>query len=226
MSRPRLKTCPFLGPIGPEEAWSARVLPADYATRPLAYVPPRITLSEAELDLASRYEKGDFSGGYVASQVAYFRRGPTPERHRNRREHFRRLKEEVDRCGLVLPAAFVELVESDDFMSRLRHNSIRLQLPSRLVPLSSHPDHQLFMIFAEGQGCGCWQLLLAPDGGHVVTFSGDSFDPSNWPAGHAPTPSPSNLYQCAESFSQWIVNYFAECVEGDRHYDRLLEKFA
>jgi hypothetical protein len=225
MARPRLKTCPFLGPIGPKETWSVRVLPADHATRPLAYLPPPIMLSEAELDLASRYEKGDFSGGYVASQVAYFRRGPTPERHRERHERFRRLKEEVDRCGLVLPAAYIELVERDDFVSRLRHNTIWLRLPSRLVPLSSRPDHRLFLIFAEGQGCGFWHLLLALDGGHVVTFSKLSFDPNSYPGGRAPEPSPSNLYQCAENFSQWIVNYFAECVEGDRHYDRLLEEF-
>ena len=37
----------------------------EYETDPFRYLPPRITLSAEELDLANRYERGDFSGGYI-----------------------------------------------------------------------------------------------------------------------------------------------------------------
>jgi hypothetical protein len=171
MPRPNLPTCPFLGPGADGQTQPTRILPPDYETQPLKYLPPRIVLSDEESELAARYEKGNFSGGYVTSQIACFRRGPSAEQHQRRREKFQRLKAEVDRRGLILPEAFIELVESDDYVSRLRHNYIWIQLPDELVPLPSDPEFTLFLIFGEGQGCGYWHLLLAPDGGHVVAFS-------------------------------------------------------
>jgi hypothetical protein len=185
-----------------------------------------MVLSDAELDLAARYEKGNFSGGYVASQIALFRRGPSAEANQARRETFRRLQAEVDRRGLVLPADFVELVESDDYVSRLRHNCIWIRLPDELVTLPSDPQYTLFLIFGEGQGCGYWHLLLAPDGGHVVAFSEHPFGLRNlYPSGREPDLASFKVYRCADSFAQWIVNFFAESIEGDRHYEEMLRKY-
>jgi hypothetical protein len=135
------------------------------------------------------------------------------------------LKAEVDRRGLVLPKAFVELVESDDYVSRLRHNSIWITLPDELVSLPSDPEYTLFLIFGEGQGCGYWHLLLAPDGSHVVAFSEHHFG-LKLPGGYDPDLASFTVYKCAESFSQWIVNFFAESMAGDRHYEELLVKYA
>jgi hypothetical protein len=189
-------------------------------------LPPKIVLSDAELDLAARYEKGNFSGGYVTSQIAFFRRGASAEQHQKRREKFQRLKAEVDRRGLILPEAFAQLVESDDFVSRLRHNCIWIQLPDELVPLPSDPEFTLFLIFGEGQGCGYWHLLLAPDGGHAVAFSEHPFGLQNiYPSGYQPDLASFKVYRCADSFSQWIVNFSAESIEGDRHYEEMLRKY-
>lgn len=227
MGRPDLPTCPFLGPVADGQAQVTRTLPPDYQTQPFKYLPPKIVLSEDDLELAARYEKGgDFSGGYLTSQIAYFRRGPSADEHRKRREKFERLKADVARRGLRLPEAFIELVESDDYVSRLRHNSIWLQLPDELVPLPSDPDYTLFLIFGEGQGCGYWHLLLAPDGGHLVTFSEHPFGLRNlYAPGYEPDLSTVKIYRCAESFSEWVVKFFAESIEGDRHYEEMLVKY-
>ena len=101
-----------MGPVVAGHPPQARVLPPDYETQPFKYLPPGIVLSDKELELAARYEKGNVSGGYVTSQIAWFRRGPSIEQHQKRREKFRQLKAETDRRGLVLPGAFIELVES------------------------------------------------------------------------------------------------------------------
>ncbi len=221
-----LPTCSFLGPAADGEPHPTRVLPADCETHLFKYLPPKIVLSDAELELAARYEKGDFSGGYVSSQIALFRRGPSAEGHQTRREKLKRLKAEVDRRRLALPEAFVELVESDDYVSRLRHNCIWIQLPDELVPLPSNPEFTLFLIFGEGQGCGFWHLLLAPDGGHVVTFSEHPFGMRDiYPSGYQPDLASFKVYRCADSFAQWIVNFFAESIEGDRHYEEMLQKY-
>ena len=226
MARPNLPTCPLMGPVADGQPRSTPVLPPDYEKRPFKYLPPKIVLSDAELDLAARYEKGNFSGGYVTSQIACFRRGPSAEQHQKRREKFGQLKADVDRRGLVLPEAFVELVESDDYVSRLRHNCVWIQLPDELVPLPSDPEHTLFLIFGEGQGCGYWHLLLGPDGGHAVTFSDHPFGLRNlYPSGYQPDLASFKVYRCAESFSQWIVNFFAESIAGDRHYEEMLVKY-
>lgn len=225
MTRAKLKTCPFLGPTPGGRQPSDRPLPADYETDPFKYLPPRIRLSDAELDLANRYQRGDFSGGYVASQIAFFQGGPSAENHRRRRERFQQMRAEVDRLGLVLPPAYVALVESDDYVSRLRHGGIWLRIPDEVVPLPAAPDHMLYLIFYESQGCGYWHLLLSPDGGHVVTTSGYHFGIRyEYPGGRGPNPAEFEVYQCALSFAAWIVNYFAECVEDDRHYERLLKE--
>jgi hypothetical protein len=185
-----------------------------------------MALSEAELDLARRYEKGDFSGGYGTWQIAHFRRGPSAEQHEARRVQFRRLQAEVHRQGLVLPEPFIELVESDDYVTRLRHNTIWLTVADDVVPLPSHPEYKLFVIFYEGQGCGYWHLLLGSDGSHAVAFSEHGFGlRDTYPGGAGPDVSSIPIYQCATSFAEWIVLYFAECVEGDRHYEKLLAQW-
>jgi hypothetical protein len=226
MPRPNLKTCPFLGPPSGEEQQPSRPLPADYESQPFRYLPPRITLSQTELELAGRYEKGDFAGGYLTSQIACFRRGSTAEQHQKRREKFRRLKAEVDQLGLLLPDAYIELVESDDYVAKLRHNCIWLRLPDELAGLPSYQQYKLFLIFAEGQGCGYWHLLLGPDRGHVVTYSEHPFGLRGmFLPGYEPDLASIEVYKCADSFSQWIVNFFAESVEGDRQYEKILEKY-
>jgi hypothetical protein len=227
MRKPTLKNCPFFGPVDEADRVPTRRVPADHATRPFKYLPPKITLSKAELELARRYERGDFSGGYLTSQIARFRRGPTAEQHRRRREKFRQLRSEIDRLGLVLPSAYVELVESDDYVARLRHNSIWLRLPDELVSLPSHPEHKLFLIFQEAQGGGYWHLLLAPGGGHVVAYSEHPFGVQQaFVAGYEPDLGSIEVYQCATSFSRWIVNFFAECIGGDRRYEEILTRYS
>ena len=226
MSPLSLPTCPFLGPSTHPSKESTRELPPDFETHPFKYLPPRIVLTHAELDLAQRYRNGDFSGGYATSQIACFRLGPTPECHHQRRETFRRLEAEVDRQGLVLPDTYVELVESDDYVTRLRHNTIWLTIPDEIVPLPSNPEYKLYLIFREGQGCGYWHLLLGPDGSQLVTFSEHPFGLRNmYPGGFEPDTSTIVVYQCARSFPEWIVLYFADCMDGDRHYEMMLAEY-
>lgn len=221
-----LPDCPFLGPLTDPNRVCNRDLLPDCDSDPFKYLPPRIVLSAAELELARRYEQGDFSGGYGTSQIAHFRRGPSDKQHAARRAKFRRLQSEVDRQNLVLPAAFIELVESDDYITRLRHNTIWLTVPDEVVPLPSNPDHKLFLMFYEGQGCGYWHLLLGPDGSHVVVFSEHGFGLCNaYPAGIGPNIASIPIYRCAQTFAEWIVLYFADCIEGDRHYQKSLTQW-
>jgi hypothetical protein len=49
------------------------------------------------------------------------------------------MRVEVERRGLVLPPAYIELVESDDYVTRLRHNNIWLRIPDEVPPLLSAP---------------------------------------------------------------------------------------
>jgi hypothetical protein len=54
-----------MGPVVDGQPQPTSVLPLECETQPFKYLPPKMVLSDAELDLAARYEKGDFSGGYV-----------------------------------------------------------------------------------------------------------------------------------------------------------------
>ena len=224
-----LPRCPYMGPTITDDNGDTppiRMLPPDFATNPFKYLPPRYVLSEDEVDLAARYEQGDFSRGYMQSQIAYFRRDKTLTEHANRKHRFGELKGKAARLGIVLPPALVELVENDDYINRLRHNTVWLGFADEIVPLPSHSDHYLMLVFVEAQGCGNWHLLFAPDGSHMMALSEHGFgDSSAYPGGKQPDPSRFAVYECADSFNAWLVNYFAECVAEDAHYDRLLLQY-
>ena len=75
-----MKRCPRMGP-GEGRDYVERTLPGCYRANPFRYLPPVYELSEAEARLAEQYERRDFSGGYLASQIAHFRRPLPAEQH-------------------------------------------------------------------------------------------------------------------------------------------------
>lgn len=223
----KLPLCPFMGPPHTAEPPRPfRELPADYETNPFKYLPPQYVLSEDELDLAARYDKGDFSRGYLASQIACFRREKTPQEHAQRRKSFAPIQLHADRLGVALPPALLELVEADEYNNRLRHNSVWLSFGDEIVPLPAHPNYFLLLVFAEGQRCCYWHLLFQPDGSHAMAWSEHGFgDSKAYPGGRQPDPTQFQIYQCANSFNAWLVNFFFECIEEDATYDRRLKQF-
>jgi hypothetical protein len=226
MEKPQLPKCHFLG-LSQSRAERDRItLPSNAAGDPFAFLPPAVELSTEELDLAARYENNDISGGYLRSQIAHFRKPKPKEQHEERRARLRNLQSLVDAEGLKLPDSFVKLVENDDYINRIRHNTIWLTLPEKLVPMPRTPQHQLANIFYEGQGCGFWHLLLAPDKSHVVVFSGDPLGlPGEYIGGFKPDLATYTFYQCAPTFDEWLVYYFLECIDHDKHYADMLEKY-
>jgi len=201
-------------------------LPPDYKTNPFKYLPPEIVLSDAELKLAEQYENGDFSGGYLSSQIAYFRRARRREDHDRRRAKFHQIKTVTAAEGLTLPSEFITLMETDSYVDRLRHNTIWLQLPDEIVPLPADPSRQMLLFCGEGQGCGYWHLLLSPDGTHCVAYCDEPFGKKGiYPSGYEPDLGDFEVNQCADSFAEWIVAYFAACIQEDRKYEALLAKF-
>jgi hypothetical protein len=205
-----LPACPFMGPPHPAEPpRPLRELPSDFETNPFKYLPPRYVLSADELDLAARYEQGDFSRGYLASQTAYFRREKTPEEHARRRNRFAPIQAQAERLGLAFPPALLELVETDEYNNRLRHNTMFLSFGTEIAPLPAYPNHFLLLVFAEEQGCGNWHLLFKPDGSHAMALSEHGFgDYDAYPGGKQPDPTRYEVYQCADSFNAWLVNFF------------------
>lgn len=217
----------YFGPSSPDAAGRFKnyKVPPDYDTNPFKYLPAEVSLSDAELKLAEQYENGDFSGGYMTSQIACFRRPKPKQRHDDRRAKFQMLRNSVDAEGLVLPPAFIELVETDNYIDRLRHNTIWLRLPDEIVPLPDDPAQKMFLMFGGSSDYGGWYLLLSPDGTHVVAYCNEPVGlVSGYPPGRAPDIADCDVYQCAETFCEWIVIYFADCVRGDDRYEELLLK--
>ncbi len=228
MAIPTLRKCPYFY-FGPSSCIDGRFekyeLTDDYEATPFKYLPTEITISDAERKLVEQYESGDFSGGYLTSQIACFRRPKPKQRHDDRRAKFYVLRKQVEAEGLVLPPAFIELVETDNYIDRLRHNTIWLQLPDQIVPLPDDPSRKMFLMFHGSPDYGGWHLLLSPDGTHVVTYCDRPVGLVNgYPPGRAPNVANCDVYQCSETFNEWIVNYFADCIRGDHRYDELLQR--
>src|SRR5262245_743358 len=142
MDSPELPKCHYFGPHFGEKP-DRVTLPTNAAADPFAFLPDAIELSPEELDLATRYENNDLSGGYLRSQIAHFRKPQPKERHEQRRARMRTLQLLVAAKRLKLPASFVRLAGNDDYNNRIRHNNVWLMLPDALVPFPSAPDHFL-----------------------------------------------------------------------------------
>ena len=223
---PNLPRCtfPYPGAGEDEDDVVPPELPADYADDPLKYLPACYNLSPEESDLAEQYGKGDFTGGYLASQIAHFRRGKSPEAHQERRKRFRAMKHEVLERGFVLPPLLERVIESDDAMDRLRHNTIWLTVPHELVAFPHDSELLLFLIARESQGADFWHLLLSPAGEHLVTWCGYGFGMPGY-SQDEPAEGEDEFFCCAESFDEWAVRYFLDSAAGDRRYDELLAKY-
>jgi hypothetical protein len=188
-------------------------IPTDVEHRALSFLPAPLELSAHELALAENYENGDLSGGYIESQVAFFRRGPCDESHRVRKQTLCDLAQLLPPLGLTLPSAFVELMMADNLVARLRHNTVRLSLGVELLLAPAEfADCGLLLIAQESQGLGFWYLWLAPDDKHCVVFCSNEYTPD----------AAVELFKCANSFAEWLFVYCRDCETSDRSFEHWL----
>jgi hypothetical protein len=154
---------------------------------------------------------------YSAFQAAAFLRPQSPAQHEKRRTDFALLRQQVEAMGFRLPESLIRLVETDSYVDRLHHNSIWLDLSEELWHLPADPEKLMFLVFSEGQGCGYWHVLLAPDHTHCVVWCESPFGkPSAWAV--VPEYSRFEVRLCADSFDEWLYYFFRDSEKGDRHY--------
>ena len=151
-------------------------------------------------------------------QSAAFLKPTSSLDHAARRTRFSQLVEHARSEGFSLPQTFVTFVETDEYVDRIHHNTIWLQLPEELWRLPSDPTKLMFLAFTEGQGCCAWHILLSNDGTHKMVCSEHPFGlVSNW-AGEVPDHSEWNVEICADSVEEWLYHYFIESAGCDQQY--------
>lgn len=222
---PELPECPYFGP-GTNEGNDDPVLPADWTGNPFDYLPEVYVSSDEELRLADQYLNGDFSGGYVTSQIAYFRAPRKQEQHESRRERIATIQSLVGEANLTLPKSLIELATRDDVMDRIRHNTVWFRPQPRLVDFPAATECKILELFYEGQGCGYWSLLLCPDSSAPMICCDESINvESNYPSGYQPDIATFTFYQCACNFDEWLTIYFLDCQRDDQNYEAMLKKY-
>ena len=144
-------------------------IPTSGFTDPFRYLPPDIAFTSEIAAMADRYESHDIDWAfYPAFQAASFIRPRPPAEHEKRRAKFASLRQQLEAMGFQLPRSLIALIETDNYVDRLRHNTIWLRLPDELWRLPADPEKLMFLVFSEGQGCCHWHLLLASDRTHCV----------------------------------------------------------
>ena len=191
-----------------------------------SYLPPPLPTTPVIEDLAEKYFKGQFTGqDYAAMQAAAFVRPKSRETHEERRQIFNLRAAEALANGFVVPATFRTLVESDEYVDRLHHNSIGLTMPEELWRLPEDPSLLVFLAFTEGQGCCNWHLLLAKVGSHSIVCCEHPFGlTSNWPCA-IPDCSQWTVERCADSIEEWLFYYFLESTSHDQQYIEQLRPY-
>lgn len=184
---------------------------------PFAQLPPQL---ELPVEVRSFHDLGDqtqFTGWeYLTRSRASAIRGPTARTHEKRRARFAELKKVTEEMGFQLPADFVTLMETDEYVSRLRIGCQSIQLPEVLCPCPLDPSRVMFQFLIEEQGCDHTHLLLARDGSHCVTRSAFGYGLDPQLAGRPTQEEEQLICLLAESFAEFL------CRESDtiREYER------
>lgn len=203
------------------------VCPPDALNDPFSYLPPSVEFTDAMLEVAERYKAHKIDWRYYpAFQAAAFLQPKSVQQHADRQQQFRVLKESAEEQGFSIPATLVSLFTNDAYIDRLHHNCVWPILPEQIVRLPADPAFGVFLFLQEGQGCGIWHLLLAPDGTHTVVNSNNSFGCTRgYPPGHTPDPAKFRVYQCMDSVNRLLYHYFVESARHDTHYVERLDQY-
>jgi hypothetical protein len=201
--------------------------PAVALENPFLFLPAPIEFTDEMEVIANRYKSHDIDWQYYpAFQAAAFLQPKTAEQHAERRQQFLSLKASAESQGFTIPDALTRLFTTDSFIDRLHHNCVWPTLPDMVVRLPSNAKLAVFLFLIEGQACGIWHLLLAPDGSHRVVTASDSFGcPTAYPAGHAPDPATFRVHQCMDSVNRLLYYYFLESARHDIRYVERLEQY-
>ena len=84
----------------------------------------------------------------------------------------------------------------------------------------------MFLFLIEGQGCGIWHLLLAPDGSHTVITADARFGCTRgYPPGRIPDPAKFHVCQCMDVVNRLLYHYFVASAQHDRQYVQRLQLY-
>ena len=178
--------------------------------------------------VADRYLAHDIDWRYYpAFQAAAFLKPKSHDEHEKRRQQFQTLKNSAESEGFVVSDSLTQLFMDDSIIDRIHHNCVWPTLPDKIPRLPAASDHAVFLFLIEGQACGIWHVLLAPDGSHSIINASDSFGKSNmYPPGREPDPATFRVYHCMDSINQLLYYYFTESARHDAEYmDRLAKYF-
>lgn len=202
-------------------------LPPNLAETIFDYLPKPLSITPVIEDLARRYRAGQIvPQDYAAMQSAAFILPKSREHHEERRSAFRARAAEAEAQGFAIPSAFRRLVETDAWVDLLHHNCIWLRMPEEVWRLPADPSLLVFLAFSEGQGCGNWHLLLAPDGTHSVVWCEHPFGMrSCWPGEEPLECSEWTVTRCADSVEEWLYYYFLDSANHDRNYVERLRPY-
>jgi len=193
---------------------------------PFDVLPPVYSPNRTERRLAKQYEAGDFSGGYLTSQIAHFRMPKRLSHHWTRRANAKRLKRRCEKANRELPGNLVTLLHRNDYNNRIRHNTIWLRPVPALTPLPTTPDWLLAQLFYECQGCGFWFIAFGPGNQHTMVYCNDSLGTEGeYPQG-PPDLTTFRFYQCSETLDDWLTYYFLDCQNHDKRYEEHIVQYA
>lgn len=201
--------------------------PIDALSDPFLYLPPPVEFTPPMRVVAEKYFAHQTDWRYYpAFQAAAFLMPKTPEQHTQRREQFSLLKQSAEAQGFSIPEAITKLFMTDELIDRLHHNCVWPSLPEELMRLPADPRFGVLLFLIEGQGCGIWHLLLAPDGTHrVVSASGRFGCIKGFPPGHMPDFATFEVNDCMDSVNRLLYHYFVESARHDKTYVERLEQY-
>lgn len=206
---------------------SKRDAPDDALNDPFLYLPPPVEFTQEMAVIADRYKGHDIDWShYPAFQAAAFLQPKTATQHAERKGRFLALKKSAEIQGFSVPDSLTRLYTTDEFIDRLHHNCVWPSLPEEIVRLPSNPDFALFLFLVEGQGCGIWHLLLAPDGSHTVITADTRFGctPGD-PPERIRVPASFQVCQCMDGLNRLLYHYFVASAQHDGHYIQRLQQY-
>lgn len=144
------------------------------------------------------------------------------EPHRNAPEargQLAHIREEADRLGLILPGAFLRLMESTELQDRIPScTACYFQLSDHITPCPGSEQGYIVRFLNDQQDVLTWYLYLTPAGEHCVLVSPYAMDSED--DAHRSTAEQeqarnaiiANTRICASSFEEFMYRFWLENV--------------
>lgn len=188
----------------------------DFLENPFSTLPEKVVLCDEELKLIEDFESQNGSSEmFVKYMRLKYWKGPFKFNYNGWDKTLLSIKKQCEKLGILLPDTFVQMLEDESIIPRMRTGSSHFSLPDQVALFPGREDIYIITFHEDQQGGGFWSLVTDKRGNHCILFNYHPWDVENLMMSEGD--EPFEFFICAESIEEFIVRFSMDIrrKEGD-----------